>query len=237
MIVGRSALIGRDEDKVSRHGQALGHEARIESRHPDAADDCIRVRNPAEFAGLQPRRGPEDGRRLARGGDRRSHPEENRPQQSSPHFSPGSWSARCCRAAREGKTRSASRVGARCGTSGKRLDAPCRSDSAALRVAPRRPPAAAPTPPSIQAAALRAASRASTVGTATLFGPLLADRTPGRDTGRDPGEKCGLAGAVRARPVPCSSGRHPRGLRTRCRASCGYAGPARPAPGCASGGR
>ena len=133
--------------------------------------------------------------------------------------------------------RALTRVGARCGTSGKRLDAPCRPDSAALRVAPRRPPAAVPTPPSIQAAALRAASRASTVGTATLFGPLLADRTPGRDTGRDPGEKCGLAGAVRARPVPCSSGRHPRGLRTRCRASCGYAGPARPAPGCASGGR
>ena len=67
---------------------------------------------------------------------------------------------------------------ARCGASGKRLDAPCRPDSAALRVAPRRPPAA---------------SRASTVGTATLFGPLLADRTPGRDAGRDIGEKSGLA--------------------------------------------
>ena len=63
------------------------------------------------------------------------------------------------------------------GTSGERLDAPCRPDSAALRVAPRRPPAA---------------SRASTVVPATLFGPLLADRTPGRDAGRDPGEKCGL---------------------------------------------
>ena len=68
----------------------------------------------------------------------------------SPHFSPGSWSARCCRAGREGKR------AARCGASGMRLDAPCRPDSAALRVAPRHPPAA---------------SRASTVGTATLFGP------------------------------------------------------------------
>ena len=51
-------------------------------------------------------------------------------------------------------------------------------DSAALRVAPRRP---------------SAASRASTVVPATLFAPLLADRTPGRDAGRDLGEKCGLA--------------------------------------------
>ena len=66
---------------------------------------------------------------------------------------------------------------ARCGASGKRLDAPCQPDSAALRVAPKRPPAA---------------SRTSTVGSATLFGPLLADRTPGRDAGRDLGEKCGL---------------------------------------------
>ena len=69
------------------------------------------------------------------------------------------------------------RRAARCGASGKRLDAPCRADSAALRVAPRRPPAA---------------SRASTVVPATLFGPLLADRTPGRDAVRDRGEKCGL---------------------------------------------
>ena len=69
------------------------------------------------------------------------------------------------------------RRAARCGASGKRLDAPCRPESAALRVAPRRPPAA---------------SRASTVVPATLFGPLLADRTPGRDAGRDPGEICGL---------------------------------------------
>ena len=64
------------------------------------------------------------------------------------------------------------------GTSGKRLDAHCRPDGAALRVAPRRPPAA---------------SRASTVFPDTLFGPLLADRTPGRVAGRDHGEKCGLA--------------------------------------------
>ena len=37
-----------------------------------------------------------------------------------------------------------------------------------------------------------ATSRASTVVPATLFGPLLADRTPGRDAGRDRGEKSGL---------------------------------------------
>ena len=63
------------------------------------------------------------------------------------------------------------------GTSGKRLDASCRPESAALRVVPRRPPAA---------------SRASTVFPDTLFGPLLADRTPGRDEGRDHGETWGL---------------------------------------------
>ena len=40
--------------------------------------------------------------------------------------------------------------------------------------------------------------RASTVFPDTLFGPLLADRTPGRDAGRDRGEKGGLAGAVDA---------------------------------------
>ena len=79
---------------------------------------------------------------------------------------------------RRAAQRALTRVGARCGASGKRLDAPCRLDSAALRVAPRRPPAT---------------SRASTVGTATLFGPLLADRTPGRDAGRDIGENSGLA--------------------------------------------
>ena len=69
------------------------------------------------------------------------------------------------------------RRAARCGASGKRCDAHCRPESAALRVAPRRPPAS---------------SRASTVVPATLFGPLLADRTPGRDAGRDRGEKSGL---------------------------------------------
>ena len=69
------------------------------------------------------------------------------------------------------------RCAARCGTSGKRCDAHCRPESAALRVASRRPPAA---------------SRASTVVPATLFGPFLADRTPGRDAGRDRGEKSGL---------------------------------------------
>ena len=66
------------------------------------------------------------------------------------------------------------RRAARCGASGKRIDAACRPESVALRVAPRRPPAA---------------SRASTVFPDTLFGPLLADRTPGHDAGRDPGEK------------------------------------------------
>ena len=69
------------------------------------------------------------------------------------------------------------RRAARCGASGKRCDAHCRPESAALRVASRRPPAAL---------------RASTVVPATLFGPLLADRTPGRDAGRDRGEKSGL---------------------------------------------
>ncbi len=59
------------------------------------------------------------------------------------------------------------------GTSGKRLDAP------------GRPPAA---------------SRALTVVPATLFGPLLTDRAPGRDTGRDTGEKCGL-GILCTEPV------------------------------------
>ncbi len=52
---------------------------------------------------------------------------------------------------RQGR-RAAQRI-ARCGASGKRLDAACRPDSAALRVAPRRPPAS---------------SRASSVATATL---------------------------------------------------------------------
>ena len=99
----------------------------------------------------------------------------------SPHFSPGSWSARRSPADRVGTACSASRGYARlrrdAGTSGKRRDARCRAESAALRVAPRRPPAA---------------SRASTVFPDTLFGPLLADRTV-RDAGRDRGEKCGLA--------------------------------------------
>ena len=96
----------------------------------------------------------------------------------SPAFSPWSWSARRFPADRVGKARSA-------GASGKRLDARCRPESAALRVAPRRPPAA---------------SRTSTVVPATLFGSLLADRTPGRDADRDHGEKSGLAGASWPRP-------------------------------------
>ena len=69
------------------------------------------------------------------------------------------------------------RRAARCGASGKRRDELCRPDSAALRVAPRRPPAA---------------SRASTVFPDTLFGPLLADRTSGCDADHDIGEKSGL---------------------------------------------
>ena len=62
------------------------------------------------------------------------------------------------------------RRAARCGASKLR----CRPESAALRVAPRRPPA------SCAPRASRATSRASTVVPATLFGPLLADRTPRR---------------------------------------------------------
>ena len=87
------------------------------------------------------------------------------------------------------------------GTSGEWLDALCRPESAALRVAPRRPPAS---------------SRASTVFPDTLFGPLLAERTPGRDAGRDPGEKCGLAHDPTRRdrirlapPFACSAARQP----------------------------
>ena len=78
------------------------------------------------------------------------------------------------------------------------------------RLAPRRPPAA---------------SRASTVGTATLFGPLLADRTPGRDADRDHGEKSGLStrrmtGMTGERGAPaCTLGapwpHHPRRPRVR----------------------
>ena len=90
---------------------------------------------------------------------------------------------------RRAARRASTRAGARCGTSGKRLDAHCRPDSVALRVAPRRPPAS-------RVHARGRAMRASTVGTATLFGPLLADRTPGRDAGRDHGEKGGLSGAA-----------------------------------------
>ena len=79
-------------------------------------------------------------------------------------------------------------------TSGKRLDARCRPESAALRVAPRRPPAA---------------SRPSTVVAAALFGPLLADRPPGRDAGRDPGEKCGLSSVLQIEGYPISNPRSP----------------------------
>ncbi len=70
---------------------------------------------------------------------------------------------------------------ARCRASSKRLDAPCRWDSTALRVASRRP---------------AAASRASTVASATLLGPLLAGRPPGRDADRGGYEKCGLDACI-----------------------------------------
>ena len=94
---------------------------------------------------------------------------------------------------RRAARRASTRAGAHdAGTSGKRLDAPCRPESVALRVAPRRPPAAS------RGHARKRAMRASTVVPATLFGPLLADRSPGRDAGRDHGEKCGLA-----IPCPC----------------------------------
>ena len=57
------------------------------------------------------------------------------------------------------------------------------------------------------------ATRASTVFPDTLFDPLLADRAPGCDAGRDRGEKCGLgpcAGAEGARcPAPANGGRRP----------------------------
>ncbi len=103
----------------------------------------------------------------------------------SPHFSQPPWSARCCPADRAGRPRGAMPA------SGKRLDALCRRDrrvpievilrwgpGAALRVAPRR---------------AGAASFASTVASATLFGPLLAGRSPGRDADRGGCENCGLA--------------------------------------------
>ena len=104
----------------------------------------------------------------------------------SPDFSPRSWSARCCRAGREGETRRAMRC---IGQAGRRT-LPARERRPSGRV--QAPARGGPTPPSIQAAALGAASRASTVGSAPLFGPLLADRTPGRDAGRDLGENSGL---------------------------------------------
>ena len=88
------------------------------------------------------------------------------------------------------------RRAARCGASGERLGAPCRPESAALRVAPRRPSA------SCVPRASRGTSRASTVVPATLFGPLLADRTPGRDAGRDIGEKSGLTQSARPSSSP-----------------------------------
>ena len=53
-----------------------------------------------------------------------------------------------------------------------------------------------------------AASRASTVAPATLFRPLLAGRTPGRDAGRDRGGKSGLvlhSGTATGEPVLVSA--------------------------------
>ena len=97
----------------------------------------------------------------------------------SPHFSPRSWPARRRPVDRAGEAHSAMQ-----GTSGKRLDAPCRPDGVALRVAPSaRPRRRGPRPVP-----------------ATPFGPLLA--RPGHDAGRDPGEKCGRpCGRSEADPV------------------------------------
>ena len=83
-------------------------------------------------------------------------------------------------------------------------------DSAAPPVAPRCLPASCATRASRpRRAATRAerTMRASTAGTATLFGPLLADRMPGRDAGRERrmrvhgGRMSGLASRI-GRPLP-----------------------------------
>ena len=148
---------------LGRFGEAKLGRWRTAGRLPLPESACVRGRNRAA-------RSQGGTARFGRGLVDRSR--AVRPAATSPHFSPGSWSARRCPA--DSKERRA----ARCGASGKRLDAACRPESAALRVAPRRSPAA---------------SRASTVFPDTLFDPLLADRTPGRDAGRDPGENCGLS--------------------------------------------
>ena len=82
----------------------------------------------------------------------------------SPHFSPGHGLRGAVR-----PTGKESRA-ARCGTSGKRLDAPCRPDSAARRVAPRRAPAT---------------SKPSTVARLRFSDFSLRIASPGRDAGRD----------------------------------------------------
>ena len=81
------------------------------------------------------------------------------------------------------------------------------------------PPVGPTAPPSgSRPGAPSASSRASTVGAATLFGPLLAERAPGRDAGRDPGEKCGLnkdaahEEAEQAEPEEDHQMRHPRAV-------------------------
>ena len=91
----------------------------------------------------------------------------------SPPFSRGSWSARRCPAYRAGKPRSAMRGHRASGSthSVRRRAPPFGSHPGA------RPLRRGPQPYSL----IRFSS------------PLLADRTPGRDAGRDPGEKGGLS--------------------------------------------
>ena len=95
-------------------------------------------------------------------------------------FSPRSWSARWSPADRVGAARSAMRGH--------------RASVATHTVGRRAPPFGSRPGARPRRASTRAehTMRASTVVPATLFGPLLADRTPGRDAGRDRGENCGL---------------------------------------------
>ena len=111
-------------------------------------------------------------------------PRRRRPRKArslSPQFSPRPWSAPF--SGREGRRGAQCDVGHR--TSASTHPVGWRAPPFGSR--PRRPPTAL---------------RASTVFPDTLFGPLLADRTPGRDAGRDRGEKCGLARVSSAAPAP-----------------------------------
>ena len=95
-------------------------------------------------------------------------------------FSPRSWSARRCPADRVGAARSAMR--------GHRASAATHAVGRTASPFGSRP-GARPRRASTRA---ERTMRASTVFPDTLFGPLLADRTPGRDADRGLGEKCGL---------------------------------------------